>query len=90
MTKDEALNSITEIGEYEGWKMGTYSKGSVDNLIDKIYDSIGSCEECRFSQTPFTYRGYSAIRCSLYNCSPLIIKSSKGFCDEFERGDDND
>ena len=47
-----------------------------EELIDKIYDDIGSCDKCKHS-----YIGGSVLRCNKQNG---MIKENEDYCSDFE------
>ena len=52
------------------------------NTINKIYDSIGSCSECKHFSV---IEPENFLNCSELGCE---VPSIKHFCDEFERKGD--
>lgn len=38
-----------------GFEHYSYSESGVDNLIDLIYNSIGTCAECKFASFPYPH-----------------------------------
>jgi len=77
ITKEEAFNSITEIGEYERWNTGTYDKKLVDKLIDKIYDSIGTCKDCKHAD--------KIEKSTLLDCEYFENVTPNFYCGNFEK-----
>ena len=81
ITLTEASDSITEIGEYEGWKTGKYDKRSVDNLLKNIFASIGRCSDCLYGDAVDGSNDIDIIECK--RDVNVIYMEQDDFCSHY-------
>jgi hypothetical protein len=75
ISREEARQTIEDWTNVEGMTMDRIDAVC---LIEKIYESIGSCGECESMNWK---EGTMLAECVLYGC----LKQPNGYCDEFNR-----